>query len=312
MEKAIKKPVTCSVCNSPSTKKLAKRYDGKNILKCLGCGHIYIGYRFTESELAHIYSNYHVTDDDQTYIKTVSSWFEDPRGPYQHAISVVKNGAGFSGKKILDVGCGLGKFLHECNKFGADVWGVDRSKRAATLAKKYFNLNIINKTLEQTIFDGDLKETSFDMIFSFETIEHVLKPAEFLLTLRKLLKPEGLIYISTPNFYLFNVLGKATPLLEKWDEHIHFFEPKSLESCVRKAGLCVVSTTTLEPFAFGDRKKQKLAKIPIVMNTWKKLRTINFIYKAKDMIFKSLNKHKEKVDYKSWNGDTLICVASKK
>jgi len=76
----------------------------------------------------------------------------------------------------------------------SDVIGVDISEEACAHARKKYNLNV-------KVGSGEaipLETASVDVITSFETIEHVGSPATFLKECCRVLKPGGLIVISTP------------------------------------------------------------------------------------------------------------------
>lgn len=109
------------------------------------------------------------------------------------------------GKKILDVACGEGYGSYLLSKWGAaSVHGVDISEIAINNAKSNFSsegISFLCKNVEnmQNVFESK----SFDMIVSFETIEHLQNPVSFLNELKRLIKPDGIIIISCPNDYYY-------------------------------------------------------------------------------------------------------------
>lgn len=303
--------INCPICDSLSSKRVTFRFDFGRIVQCGICGHIYLNPTLTDKYLNTIYEGYHASQDEEVYMVRVNEWFLDPSGPYQHILNIIGGEPGFRGKRMLDVGCGPGRFAYECQERGANIKGVDSNHNAARLAKKYFNLDIIPKPLKNAIEDGDLSAGGFETAFAFETIEHVRKPAEFLKTLHDLLEPGGMLYISTPNFYLFNLMGRAAPAIRQCPEHINFFSPQSLRSCVELCGYKVLDVTTVNILKYGDRKKQVFANMPIFRILWRAARHINSIYNIKNRIFDTLNEHQEGADIKSWNGTTIVCIAQR-
>jgi len=100
--------------------------------------------------------------------------------------------------KILDLGCGTGELLAEFQKRGFEVWGVDFSKNAVEIAKKYFALeNIYLMSFNKFFKKNDLPQ--FDIITFFDVIEYLDDPLESIQNVKRLLKPGGRIVLSTPS-----------------------------------------------------------------------------------------------------------------
>ncbi|WP_379147308.1 class I SAM-dependent methyltransferase [Paenibacillus sp. sgz500992] len=109
-----------------------------------------------------------------------------------------------SGKNVLDIACGEGFGSAILARKAANVCGVDISEEAISYAReKYtrYNLNFKQGSVEKLEFEDD----SFDMIVSFETIEHVdeLIQDKFLKEASRVLNNSGILIISTPDKYLY-------------------------------------------------------------------------------------------------------------
>ena len=183
------------------------------------------------------------------------------------------------------------------------------------LAKKYFNLNIINASLKEVIANNQLLPGTFDIIFAFELIEHINKPKETLSLLNKLLASGGIIVISTPNFYLFDLMKKPTPIVKafiSFEEHINFFTPMSLEKCIKQCRFDIINITTICSLSYGDRKKQILLTNNKVSKIWNNIKHIKIILCIKNMIFKILDKRKETSDVQNLTGTSIVCIAKKR
>ena len=100
-------------------------------------------------------------------------------------------------KDVLDVGCGYGYGGFILSKVSRRVVGIDKDKGAINIAQeRYSQPNIDFLLMDAT----DIKlNNCFDTIVSFENIEHIKNPESFLKKIPSLLKPNGLIIISTPN-----------------------------------------------------------------------------------------------------------------
>jgi len=106
---------------------------------------------------------------------------------------------------ILDVGCGNGLYLYHLKKNGWSVSGIDMSSKAVKFAQNKFKLkNIKRGFLEKT----DYPPNNFKVVTMHHVIEHLYDPGKVLNKIRKSLKKDGILVVSTPNidsinFYLF-------------------------------------------------------------------------------------------------------------
>ena len=102
------------------------------------------------------------------------------------------------GRRVLDAGCGAGYGTELLNQAGAaNVVGVDVSEAALTLARAAVSDGV-------TCEPGDVAalsypDDSFDVVVCFEVIEHVEDPERVLDELRRVLRPDGLLLLSSPN-----------------------------------------------------------------------------------------------------------------
>jgi 2-polyprenyl-3-methyl-5-hydroxy-6-metoxy-1,4-benzoquinol methylase len=126
---------------------------------------------------------------------------------------------------VLDIGCATGFFLEAAKQSGYDPFGIELSEYSSSLAKKKFgNAAIFNGRLEECTFNP----STFDVITMFDLIEHVRVPSETLGQAATLLKPNGIIMITTPdNKSLSNrLMGKKWTHYKK--EHFYYFDLESL------------------------------------------------------------------------------------
>ncbi|MBW4509783.1 MAG: methyltransferase domain-containing protein [Scytonematopsis contorta HA4267-MV1] len=121
------------------------------------------------------------------------------------------------GKRVLDISCGSGygtQYIAMQN--ASQVVGVDIDQESIDFARKYHGHKSITYIQSDAHHVKQLEDASFDTIISFETIEHLQKPREFLLELRRLLNPDsGQMFISCPNDY------RVTPWISEF--HVHKF-----------------------------------------------------------------------------------------
>ncbi|HSX40474.1 MAG TPA: class I SAM-dependent methyltransferase [Candidatus Saccharimonadales bacterium] len=102
-----------------------------------------------------------------------------------------------SDKTILEVGCSDGYGTSLLAKKATKAHGIDIDKEAITSAKrKYANKNLSFETVDVLKINAGKK---YDVIISFQVIEHIKEVDAYLLKLRSLLNNRGMIILSTPN-----------------------------------------------------------------------------------------------------------------
>lgn len=102
-----------------------------------------------------------------------------------------------SGARVLDVGCAEGSFTALLADAGAEPVGVDVAQeplRRARAANPHLDFRLVEP-------DGpwDLPDSSFDAVWAGEVIEHVLDTSAWLSEVRRVLRPQGTLLLSTPD-----------------------------------------------------------------------------------------------------------------
>lgn len=97
---------------------------------------------------------------------------------------------------ILEIGCGLGYLTYSLNKAGYNSVGLDISHEAVNQAIKNYGSNYICADLHQY---AETHENEYDVIIFTELIEHLNDIFGFMQSLKKILKPDGRIILTTPN-----------------------------------------------------------------------------------------------------------------
>lgn len=194
------------------------------VLRCVKCGFLYKEFERVLNEVYDdVYAEeylslekYHSGEKTREFFKRV----------LQESSKVTK------GKKLLDVGCGVGTALEVARKMGFEAEGVELNQKLSEIAReKGFviyndfieNLNLAHK---------------YDIILMMDLIEHLTDPLSILNSLKKNLADDGVIVIYTPNhrslivsiFRLLYVLGYQKPAaLTFASNHISFFDDCSIK-----------------------------------------------------------------------------------
>tara|TARA_Y100000739_G_C20596900_1_gene460805 strand:- start:1314 stop:2009 length:696 start_codon:yes stop_codon:yes gene_type:complete len=163
----------------------------------------------------------------------------------------IKEKIELTNKNILDVGCGGGLLCEALYDFGGIITGIDAAGPGIEVAKIHAkendkNISYYEKTAE--ILNEESPE-SFDVVTCLEVLEHVPDPRSLVKTCVNLLKPGGLLFLSTINKsprswitaiigaeYIFKLLPKGTHEFNK------FIKPSELASFVRYANAELIET----------------------------------------------------------------------
>jgi SAM-dependent methyltransferase len=116
---------------------------------------------------------------------------------------MVRRHVGLEGKRILDIGCGVGAFVRRLREFTPEVYGFDIDRESvATGAEELPNLALaVGEHMPYP-------DASFDVIFLHEVLEHVDDDVATLKEARRVLAPGGRVVIFVPNrLYPFETHG---------------------------------------------------------------------------------------------------------
>ena len=154
----------------------------------------------------------------------------------------------YSIKRILDVGCGEGLMVKKlAEAFHAE--GVEPEDRAREICIKS-GLRVHNglQTLEDT---GEL----FDAISMFHVIEHIYKPFDLLRQLQKLLRPNGLLLIETPNSMdALLKMYECSPFqnFTYWSHHPMLYSPNALTYLVSRSGYKILENAGVQRYSIEN------------------------------------------------------------
>lgn len=128
-----------------------------------------------------------------------------------------------SGKTVLDLGCNCGYGTNLLSQSCASITGVDVSPAAIETAKKKYQ----RSNLSFTVVNGitlPFEDHSIDVITSFQVIEHLVDYNAYFSEIRRVLKPDGLVLLTTPNAAI-----RVKPGAKPWNRfHMHEFRGDEL------------------------------------------------------------------------------------
>ena len=151
-----------------------------------------------------------------------------------------------AGERVLDLGCGAGRFLAALSAAGADPVGVEIAEEALERARRVAPIAEVRLLAP----DGSipLEHASVDLVWCSEVLEHVADGAHLLQEVRRVLRPGGRLLATVPfHGRLKGMLIALTRFEAHFDpqgQHLRFYTRRSLADALRAAGLEPVSLTT--------------------------------------------------------------------
>jgi 2-polyprenyl-3-methyl-5-hydroxy-6-metoxy-1,4-benzoquinol methylase len=206
--------------------------------RCAGCGLCAAQPQATEEELALFYQG---TYYEEHPIDAETHWQENVRDYPRYELPLLEQlWAGFApppGGRVAEIGCGHGSLLTVLRDRGHDVRGVELSPSAAAFCRA--------KGLDvREGVDFGAEEAAYDLVASFQVIEHVLDPRAFVRRMIAPVKPGGVVAITTENLwtaeYAFDRLRAAVrgrpPPYRTVTQHTFVFQGRHLERLLREEG----------------------------------------------------------------------------
>jgi SAM-dependent methyltransferase len=222
-----KELTSCNSCGSASANPLCSKF-GLTIVRCAGCGLVFVNPRLSHEETARRYSTEYFWTE---YLPVVA-----PAADVQGAVLDLLRPADAPGR-LLEVGIGAGFLLRAAVRRGWQAHGLEYSMDAARYARTRFNLPVVRGNAMGLPFAS----SSFDAGLMFDVIEHLHDPRRALSEVRRCLKPHGELIVTTPNF---NALSRAA-LGMQWAvlspaEHLYYFTERTLRDLLTRAGFSSV------------------------------------------------------------------------
>ena len=221
----------CRICDSGKIERVVhqlkrSRFD---ILRCRSCATEFMDPQPGFEEIKSLYNSEYYKSWNTTSGET-SAVGEMKKATFSHCISDLKKYV--ASGRILDVGTASGFFLEVARDAGFEPYGVEISEYSGRIAAGKFGADHIHiGTLETAPFAPGM----FDAIAMSDVLEHVLDPIRILKLAHKLLRPGGVVLITTPNTHSISrqVMGKSW--VHYHLEHLFYPNPRSIKIMASKA-----------------------------------------------------------------------------
>lgn len=201
------------------------------IVRCRNCGLVFSQDILPEEVLASLYAQSTVTFAEHAPVIRKDYW----RALEPH-LDAIKRGA------ALEIGCSSGFFLEELKDRGfGQVFGCEPSVEAGNMARQDVREHIASGFFGKDLYPLD----TFDLVCSFQTLDHLIDPLDILREIFRIVKPGGLVYFVTHDVGAIpaKLLGKRSPIIDV--EHIFLFNKTTLRRLVETVGFDVLEIAGL-------------------------------------------------------------------
>lgn len=234
----MRRHIPCNLCGSVENHPYCPENE-LGLVQCQRCGLVYVSPRPDPHELYSLYGETYFKNHDSgkvgytNYLRdeaNIRKTFSGRLNRLEHHISAPG--------KLLDVGCAAGYFLSEAHNRGWQPVGLDVSTFAVEYTRSRFGFDVRAGSL----LDQDFAPESFDLITLWDVIEHVPDPKEYVKVIARLLKPDGVFALATPD--VDSIPARLTG--PRWvgyklsEEHVYYFSVATLRRMLDEAGFDIV------------------------------------------------------------------------
>jgi 2-polyprenyl-3-methyl-5-hydroxy-6-metoxy-1,4-benzoquinol methylase len=234
--------VSCLVCGGERSKLYGRKF-GLDLVKCRDCGLVYAHPRLPAGELEKRYESPLFFDDYLKNLRATPGGY-DPAFVKSHfhlTLGLLERRFA-PGKRLLDVGCGAGFFIKAAEEAGWEAVGIEVSKLSSRYGREIVRADVRTGRLE----DAGFAPASFDMVTMLDLVEHLPDPLATLRAASAVLKPGGILIVSTPDFRSLSgrILGRSWAVFSP-GEHLAVFNARTLAMVLNKAGFRVQAMKNL-------------------------------------------------------------------
>ena len=180
--------MSCPLCCTDQIQQSFEK-QGVPYYRCLACDFVFS----KPSRNANLTNE--IDDYEAAYSKYLAESEEDE---WNHAALLrwAERFCSLNGQRVLDIGCGSGKFVRFLRRTNVDAFGLEP---ATPLFSRYLATDpfFVHQTFEE--YAEESTSDQFEVIFASDVIEHVERPDLFLRDASVLLRPGGTLFISTPD-----------------------------------------------------------------------------------------------------------------
>ncbi len=227
----------CPLCDQASDGTVFAERQGFTYARCPNCTMVYMSPRLIDEIHDHRMRN------DPNARNSFHAQLAQAENPEDRSLKalIMRLKAAVPRGKLIDIGCGLGKFLLLGRTAGYVVSGIELHAFAAAQARSN-GLTVLEKDLQ----DLDLAPGSIDLVTSFDLIGKLQTPLAFLREVHRVLKPKGRLLLTCPNMESLaaQLLGVENVDALEAPTQINWFTRQTLTAMLRQANFRVLDISS--------------------------------------------------------------------
>ena len=261
--------LTCICCDGRAFRHL-RTSRGYRLYRCGACGFVTV---HPLPDLGTLQAHYNRTRTGELERRRSGKPLDDfmtaPNNPkrdfFEDVLSRVEAMVGRPSLDILEIGSGLGHFVHFANARGHRATGTEVTREYAELGSEALNGRIVH--VEGDRYGDHFPPGGFDLIYMEHVFEHMLEPKPVLTQLRQLLRPGGVLFLAVPN--MDSLSSRLQGRHWSWGappDHLHFYNPGNLSLLLARHGFVVTTSFARDyhhrsiPQLYSLRRLQNLCR----------------------------------------------------
>jgi SAM-dependent methyltransferase len=243
----------CVLCRSTERTLLLQQGEW-TVYKCKKCGLGLLDPRPDLQERTRLYQDGYFQSHYDGGLKTGSPEMKKRLSQETHRLKffrpVKKRGC------VLDIGCGMGYFLHACRLAGYEAQGIDISDHSAAYVRDELQIPIATGAIEEV----RMEEGAMDIVTMWHFLEHSPDPGLYLEKARQWLKDDGVLVVDVPN----HEGTDARRIGASWTGwslpfHLYHFTPDTITALLARYGFRPIRTKSYH----SEYVKEKIGRIPV-------------------------------------------------
>lgn len=226
----------CPLCNAANPRRFLER-NGFSVVACGSCGLRFLSPQPSAEQLEELYGEAYFArarPGEPGYDRYLEE-MDHIRRTFDDRLIFLPKPDGAA--RLVDVGAAIGLFVERARQMGWDAEGIEPSVWAARYATEVLNQPVRPVTLEQ----ANLPAAGADVVTMWEVIEHLPDPRATLAAVARVLRPGGMLALSTPDAgsRVARAMGRSWPGWKKIPEHLFFFDRATLKQLLEESGFHV-------------------------------------------------------------------------